>query len=88
MASAVSAVALAIAFVGTEYFVDVTQTHGIVVQGSQRLLADAVVSAPGSGLAPGALQAITPGHTTRLPAPEQIGRLVSAIKKGCQPQSK
>lgn len=59
LASAVSAVALAVSFIGAEYFIDVTLTHGVVVQGRQRLTADAVVSAPGPGLAPSALGAIS-----------------------------
>jgi len=58
MAAAVSAVALGVAFIGAEYVIDVTETHGAVVQGGERLVADAAVSAPGPGLAPAALQAI------------------------------
>ena len=44
MAAAVSAVALGVAFVGANYLIDVTQTHGAVVQGGERLVADAAVS--------------------------------------------
>ena len=58
MSAAVSAVALGVAFIGAEYVIDVTETHGAVVQGGERLVADAAVSAPGPGLAPAALQAI------------------------------
>ena len=66
MAAAVSAVALGVAFVGANYLIDVTQTHGAVVQGGERLVADAAVSAPGPGLAPAALPAIAsqPGVST------------------------
>ncbi|HMK96197.1 MAG TPA: FtsX-like permease family protein, partial [Acidimicrobiales bacterium] len=65
-AAAVSAVALGVAFVSAEYLIDVTQTHGAIVQGRERLVADAEVSASGPGLAPGALQAIAaqPGIRT------------------------
>ena len=66
MAAAVSAVALGVSFVGVNYLIDVTLTHGAVVQGGQRLVADAAVSAPGPGLAPAALPAIAsqPGVST------------------------
>jgi putative ABC transport system permease protein len=66
MAAAVSAVALGASFVGINYFINVTLTHGAVVQGAQRLVADAAVSAPGPGLAPAALPAIAsqPGVST------------------------
>ena len=66
MSAAVSAVALGVAFIGAEYVIDVTETHGAVVQGGERLVADAAVSAPGPGLAPAALQAIAsrPGVST------------------------
>ena len=46
------AVAFGVAFVGANYFINVTLAHGIVVQGRERLVADAAVSAPGPGLAP------------------------------------
>ena len=49
MAGAVCAVALGASFVGVNYLIDVTLTHGAVVQGGQRLVADAAVSAPGAG---------------------------------------
>ena len=45
MAAAVSAVALGASFVGLNYLIDVTLTHGAVVQDGQRLVADAAVSA-------------------------------------------
>jgi putative ABC transport system permease protein len=58
IASAVIPVALAVAMVGTVYFVDTTIAHAAVTQGKQRLVADQVVTAPGPGLAQGALAAI------------------------------
>jgi putative ABC transport system permease protein len=58
MAASVVSVALAISFAGTIYLIDATQTHAAVVQGGQRLVADEAVTAPGPGLAPGALRAI------------------------------
>ena len=58
LAAAVTAVALGVGFVSAEYLIDVTQTHGAVVQGGQRLVANVVVSAPGPGLAASALPAI------------------------------
>jgi putative ABC transport system permease protein len=63
MASAVVAIALSVAFAGALYVIDATQTHAAVAQGRQRLAADEVVSAPGPGLSPEALQAVqaTPG---------------------------
>ena len=66
IATAVSFVAFGVAFVGTNYFINETLAHGIVVQGRERLVADAAVSAPGPGLASGALQEIAaqPGVST------------------------
>jgi putative ABC transport system permease protein len=63
MASAVVAVALSVAFGGALFVIDATQTHAAVTQGRQRLAADEVVTAPGPGLSPQALQAVleTPG---------------------------
>lgn len=58
MASAVVSVALTVALVGAVYLIDVSQTHAAVVQGRQRLVASAVASAPGPGLAPRAVTAI------------------------------
>jgi putative ABC transport system permease protein len=58
MASAVVPVALAVAFTGAIYVIDATQAHAAVNQARQRLTAPAVVSAPGPGLAPGALGAV------------------------------
>ena len=58
VASAVTAVALAVTFIGTIYLIDAIQSRAAVVQGGQRLAADAVVSAPGPGLTPAALTAI------------------------------
>jgi putative ABC transport system permease protein len=93
MAAAMSAVALGVAFVGAEYFIDVTQTHGAVVQGRERLVADAVVSAPGPGLASGVLQAIasqprvstavglTP-TTVFVPDPSSDSNLAEAVTPG------
>jgi putative ABC transport system permease protein len=93
LASAVSAVALAVSFIGAEYFIDVTLTHGVVVQGRQRLSADAVVSAPGPGLAPSALGAISaqPGvssavglipTTVFVPDPGNASALAEAVTPG------
>jgi putative ABC transport system permease protein len=66
IATAVSFVVFGVSFVGANYFINVTIAHGIVVEGRERLVADAAVSAPGPGLAPGALAAIAaePGVTT------------------------
>ena len=58
IASAVIPVALAVAMVGTVYFVDTTVAHAAITQGRQRLVADAVVTAPGAGLGPAALVAV------------------------------
>jgi putative ABC transport system permease protein len=65
MASAVIPIALGIAFAGTVYFLDATIGHAAQVQGRQRLIASDVVTAPGPGLAPAALAAVTrqPGVT-------------------------
>jgi putative ABC transport system permease protein len=65
MASAVIPIALGIAFAGTVYFLDATIGHAAQVQGRQRLIASDVVTAPGAGLAPAALAAVTrqPGVT-------------------------
>lgn len=65
MASAVIPIALGIAFAGTVYFLDATIAHAAQVQGRQRLIASDVVTAPGPGLAPAALAAVTrqPGVT-------------------------
>lgn len=93
MAAAVSAVALGVAFVGANYLIDVTQTHGAVVQGGQRLVADAAVSAPGPGLAPAALPAIAsqPGVSTAVgltpttvfvPYPGNDANLAEAVTPG------
>jgi putative ABC transport system permease protein len=93
MASAVSAVAIGVALIGAEYLIDVTQTHGAVVQGSERLVADAAVSAPGPGLAPAALQAISsqPGVSTAIgltpttvfvPFPGSDSNLAEAVTPG------
>ncbi|MBO0770396.1 MAG: FtsX-like permease family protein [Actinobacteria bacterium] len=58
MASAVVPVALAVAFTGAVYLIGATQTHAAVSQARQRLTAQAVISAPGPGLAPAALNAV------------------------------
>ncbi len=65
MASAVIPIALGIAFAGTVFFLDATIGHAAQVQGRQRLIASDVVTAPGPGLAPAALAAVTrqPGVT-------------------------
>lgn len=65
MASAVIPIALGIAFAGTVYFLDATIGHAAQVQGRQRLTASDVITAPGPGLAPAALAAVTrqPGVT-------------------------
>ena len=55
MAASVVSVALAVSFSGAIYLIDATQTHAAVVEGRQRLVADEAISAPGPGLAPGAL---------------------------------
>lgn len=57
-ASATVSIALAIAFVGAIFVVDDTIAHDSAVQSRQRLRAAEVVSAPGPGLAPGALRSI------------------------------
>ena len=59
MAASVVSVALAVSFSGTIYLIDATQTHAAVVEGRQRLVADEAISAPGPGLAPGALADVT-----------------------------
>ena len=93
MAAAVSAVALAVSFVGAKYLIDVTQTHGAVVEGRQRLVADVVVSAPGPGLAPAAVPAIAsePGVSTAVglmpttvfvPDPGNDSALAEAVTPG------
>jgi len=93
MAAAVSAVALGVAFVGANYLIDVTQTHGAVVQGGERLAAGAAVSAPGPGLAPAALPAIAsqPGVSTAVgltpttvfvPYPGNDSSLAEAVTPG------
>jgi len=66
IATAVSFVVFGVSFVGANYFINVTLAHGIVVQGRERLVADAAVSAPGPGLASGALPVIAaqPGVST------------------------
>ncbi|HLI02040.1 MAG TPA: FtsX-like permease family protein [Acidimicrobiales bacterium] len=63
MASAVMAVGLAVAFGGAIYSLDGTQTHAGVTQGPQRLAANEVVTAPGPGLSPTAVERVraTPG---------------------------
>lgn len=58
MASAVVPVALAVAFTGVIYLLDATQAHAALTQAHQRLTAQAMISAPGPGLAPGALAAV------------------------------
>jgi putative ABC transport system permease protein len=65
MAAAMIPVALGVAFAGTIYFLDATMDHAAVVQGRQRLVATDVVTAPGPGLAPAAVQALArrPGVT-------------------------
>jgi putative ABC transport system permease protein len=65
LASAVVAIALSVAFAGALFVIDATQTHAAVAQGRQRLAADEVVTAPGPGLSPAALQAVlaTPSVT-------------------------
>ena len=93
LAAAVSAVALTVSFVSAEYLIDVTQTHGAVVQGRQRLVADLVVSAPGPGLAPQAVRAIAaePGvlaavglipTTVFVPDPGTASALAEAVTPG------
>ena len=93
LAAAVSAVALTVSFVGAEYLIDVTQTHGAVVQGRQRLVADLVMSAPGPGLAPQAVRAIAdePGvsaavglipTTVFVPDPGTASALAEAVTPG------
>jgi putative ABC transport system permease protein len=93
LAAAVSAVALTVSFVGAEYLIVVTQTHGAVVQGRQRLVADLVVSTPGPGLAPQAVQAIAdePGvlaavglipTTVFVPDPGTASALAEAVTPG------
>ena len=66
--AAVVSVALAVAFVGVIGAIEATEQHVSVVQGRQQLNADAVVTAPGPGLSPGALAAITrtPGVSTAI----------------------
>ena len=68
--AAVVSVALAVAFVGVVTAINATEQHVSVVQGRQQLIADAVVTAPGPGLSPGALAAIatTPGVSTAIGA--------------------
>jgi putative ABC transport system permease protein len=68
--AAVVSVALAVAFVGVVSAIEATQLHVSVIQGRQQLVADAVVSAPGPGLSPGALAAIArvPGVSTAIGA--------------------
>lgn len=58
MASAVVPVALAVAFTSAVYLIDATQAHAAAAQARQRLTAEAVLSAPGPGLTPGALAAV------------------------------
>ncbi len=93
MAAAVSAVALGVSFVGINYLIDVTLTHGAVVQDAQRLVADAAVSAPGPGLAAAALPAIAsqPGVTAAVgltpttvfvPYPGSANNLAQAVTPG------
>ena len=93
MAAAVAAVVLGVGFVGAEYLINVTQTHGAIVQGRERLVADAVVSAPGPGLAQGALQEIAaqPGvssavgltpTTVFVPDPGNASALAEAVTPG------
>lgn len=62
MAASVVSVALAVSFSGTIYLIDATQIHAAVVQGRQRLTADEAISAPGPGVAPGALADAAAGH--------------------------
>ena len=59
MASAFLPVALSLAFAGTVYFLDTTAGHTADVQERQRLTAAEVVTAPGPGVAPAALAAIS-----------------------------
>jgi putative ABC transport system permease protein len=68
--AAVVSVAIAVAFVGVVSAIDATEQHVSVVQGREQLIADAVVTAPGPGLSPGALAAIatTPGVSTAIGA--------------------
>ena len=93
LAAAVTAVALGVGFVSAEYLIDVTQTHGAVVQGGQRLVANVVVSAPGPGLAASALPAIAsqPGvseaiglipTTVFVPDPGNDSALAEAVTPG------
>ena len=58
MASAVIPVVLSVGMVGTVYFVNATAGHASVTQARQRLAADQVVTAPGTGLSPAALTAV------------------------------
>ena len=58
IASAVATIALAVAFTGAVYFVDLGVGHVSVAQGRQRLLAAEVVTAPDPGLAPSAVAAV------------------------------
>lgn len=96
LAAAVSAVALGVAFVSAEYLIDVTQTHGAVVQGRQRLVAEVVVSTPGACLATGALRAIAaqPGvsdavglipTTVFVPDPSNDSAFAEAVTPGSLP---
>ena len=73
--------------------IDVTLTHGAVVQGGERLVADAAVSAPGPELAPAALPAIAsqPGVSTAVgltpttvfvPYPNNDANLAEAVTPG------
>ena len=59
MASAILPVALSLSFAGTVFFLDGTLGHTATVQQRQRLTAAEVVTAPGPGVSPGALAAIS-----------------------------
>lgn len=65
MAAASVAIALPVCFAGAILIVDATQIHAATIQGRQRLVASAVVRAPGPGLQASVLHAIRsePGVT-------------------------
>jgi putative ABC transport system permease protein len=58
VATAVTTIALATAFLGTIYFDGATEAHAAGAQSAQRVRAEAVVTAGDAGLAPGVLRAI------------------------------
>ncbi len=93
MAAAAVAIALPVCFAGAVCTVDATQAHASVTQGRQRLAASAVLTAPGPGLDPSALAAITarPGVTAAvglvpttvyLPYPEPVNTSAEAVTAG------